>query len=249
MQTMFNNTTDPMDINIKNIASLFDDMDNEWIDFLVREHTGYISQKDLSKVFGVRESTFNGWVNSNKYPDYAKIIFGLFIAFENLKTTHLELTKKTNMTLPVDMGGEYGLIELDKDNKGNFQAKIVARGITNRTEAEKLVTSINTANIFANYIPTLFDTFDGGGPSGIHFDDEEFPNRIEPYDKPLMEMLHKGIEQLHSQGLSKSFIKTININHFPSGKSTNQAALNMLREHLTEAELGELEPLMNKGEA
>ena len=144
---------------------------------------------------------------------------------------------------------EYGLIELDKDNKGNFQAKIIARGITNRTEAEKLVTSINTANIFANYIPTLFDTFDGGGPSGIHFDDEEFPDRIEPYNKPLMEMLHKGIEQLHSQGLSKSFIKTININHFPSGKSTNQAALNMLREHLTEAELGELEPLMNKAEA
>ena len=82
---MTSNNINPMDINIRNIASVFDVMDNDSVESLIAKYTGHMVQKELSEVFGVHETTFNGWWKNNKYPDYAKIILGLIKAFEDLK--------------------------------------------------------------------------------------------------------------------------------------------------------------------
>ena len=238
-----------MNINIRNFADKFDEINNESVEDLISRYTGALSQKEISEGFGVHETTVNGWWKNNKYPDYAKIIMGLIKSFEDLKRSHRELTKKTNMTIVIKMGDDFGLIELD-DKDRTLEANIVAEGISNKTTAEKLAAQINAGKLLAELTPEMIHAFDSDFAGGLGFGEDYYnENKTDELYASLLDLVNKGMDVNHRQGTTKYFIEKAIEQGFPSGVDATRDIFNMLREHLTKDELTELEPLMKKGES
>lgn len=192
---------EPNELSLKNISNLFGNMNDAFFEYLIEDHveTEGMSQRELGNIFGVGESTYNAWVKNRKYPDYAKIIFGMYITFENLKSIHSNNTKITEMTHCLDMNDEFGLINIHKNENDNYQAKLVSRGIQDLTSAEVLVRLINLGeSVVLSQIEKEASSADEEVLSGDKLD-----------DKGLIDNLRVAIDEFNINKKPKPIIKAI----------------------------------------
>lgn len=135
---MLSNNTNPMDINPREAGDIFgnakmDDFDNTLRDFF--KITGRAGFCDF---LGIRESTLSGWLKEGNLPYYAKVAFGLAVAFESLKQEHQSLLNEQKEPVIVNLGDQWSLMEICKDDNGVSIGRVLASGITSEDDAKRL---------------------------------------------------------------------------------------------------------------
>ena len=92
------------------------------------------TQKESSKVFGVRESTLNGWVNNDNFSDQAKSIMKMIVETNDLKKELLESKNRENafiqdrqMSIPVYYKDEVLIIQLFDHTDAIYQYSLKGR--------------------------------------------------------------------------------------------------------------------------
>ena len=128
----------PMDINPREAGALFGNLDIDDFDNTLRDFFEIKGRAGFCEFLGIRESTLSGWLKDGNLPYYEKVAFGIAVAFENLKKEHQSLINEHEAPVIVNLGDQWGLMEIRKDDSCASTGRILASGITSEDDAKRL---------------------------------------------------------------------------------------------------------------
>jgi len=94
------------------------------------------TQKGQAKIFGVRESTINGWINKNQFPDYARVIMSLLSQKNYLEQNCQETFQLMQSTIPVEFQDKILLVKLDRRHSAIYYSDLVGDVIAECADAD-----------------------------------------------------------------------------------------------------------------
>lgn len=204
----------PMDVNPREAGELFGNSKIDDFDKTIRAFFKIKGRAGFCDFLGIRESTLSGWLKEGNLPYYAKVAFGLAVLFDDLKTMHQSLIDEDELPVVVNLGDQWGLMEVRKDNNGDRTGKLLASGISSENDAKRLQSSISGAQKFVKAMPQIFSGFASGS---LDYDTyyEEHDEDNDEYDQDVthgrddyvMNLFESGTRLAEQLGLSESLIK------------------------------------------
>lgn len=240
----------PMDINPREAGDLFGNKKIDDFDKTLRAFFRIKGRAGFCEFLGIRESTLSGWLKEGNLPYYAKVAFGLAVAFDNLKRIHQSLIDEYELPVVVNLGDQWGLMEIRKDDNGAPTGKLLASGITSEDDAKRLQASIKGAQLFIKAMPQIFSGFCS---DSLDYDTyyEEYDETSDEYDQDIaddsnnyvMNLFKSGTELAEKLELSESFIKGLQNESMGGTVETPlvNIALKTLRKNSTPEEMVGLE--------
>lgn len=242
---MLDINTNPMDINPREAGEVFGNIPMDDFDATLRSFFKMKGRAGFCEFLGIRESTLSGWLKEGSLPFYAKVAFGLAVTFENLKKKHQSLIEEYQLPVIVNLGDQWGLMEIRKDNNDTPTGKLLVSGITSQDDAKKIQASIKGAQLFVKAMPQIFSGFTSGS---LDYDTyfEEYDENNDDYDKDVandrdnyvMNLFRSGTELAETLGLNESLLKELKEESMGGSAETPlvNIALKMLNEKLTQKE-------------
>ncbi len=94
------------------------------------------TQKEQSVIFGVKESTLNGWVNNDSFPEYAKVIVDLTEANHGLEHEVQKCNQIMQSAIPVEHSGNVLIVKLKMEMTAVYAGELQGNVIAECTEAD-----------------------------------------------------------------------------------------------------------------